>query len=307
MTEKSIKNVGASVKARLLNLAKQLGVEFNRILLLYLQERFLYRLSKSRYKDRFILKGGVLFYGIHQEKAMPTKDIDLLVRNLPNSPNQFLPFVLEIFSIEAQDGIHFQLDSITIDRIVKIAQYEGLRIKFTATLDTAILRLQVDIGFSDKVTPHPIIFEYPVLIGKEKIKLLAYSWESVIAEKVEAIVKLGELNSRMKDFYDIYFLQQQKDLSGTELKIAIKLTFENRETEIEDVREIFSESFIKNKKKQIQWKAFLTKNDFSVTESFKDVMISIRKFIEPIVITIINDKQFQFFWDSSIQSWINRK
>ena len=290
-----------------MNLAKQQGVEFNRILLLYLQERFLYRLSKFRYKDRFILKGGVLFYGMHQERARPTRDIDLLVKNLPNAPDQFLPFIYEIFSIDAQDGIQFLFDSVTIDRIVEKAQYEGLRIKFTATLDTAILRLQVDIGFSDKVFPHPIIFEYPVLIGKERIKLLAYSWESVIAEKFEAIVKLGELNSRMKDFYDIYFLQQQKDFSGKDLKAAIQQTFINRETEIEDGREIFSESFIKNEKKQVQWKAFLKKNALYVTESFKDVMICIRKFLSPIVNAIIHGEQFQVFWDSSRQSWINRK
>ena len=175
MKKQEIKNVAASVRARLLNFAKRQGIDFNRLLLIYIQERFLYRLAKSDYKDQFILKGGVLFYGAYQEKARATKDIDLLAKKLPNDPDRLLSYIKNIISIEAEDGVIFLTDTISGQAISIVAEYEGLRIRFNAKLDTAIIPLQVDVGFSDRIFPQPISFDYPVVLETEPFTLIAYS------------------------------------------------------------------------------------------------------------------------------------
>ncbi|MCD4664332.1 MAG: nucleotidyl transferase AbiEii/AbiGii toxin family protein [Bacteroidales bacterium] len=257
MTEKQIKNIGASLRAKLLNLAKQQGLDFNRMLLLYIQERFLYRLSKSIYKDRFILKGGILFYGAHKEQARSTKDIDLLARNIPNKHELFKKYFKAILSINADDGVTFFCDTITMESISEAAEYVGLRIKFKAKFDTAIINMQIDVGFSDNVIPHSILFEYPMLLANKTIKLTAYSWELVISEKFETILKLGQINSRMKDFFDIYFLQHHRNFKGEQLQSTLELTLKNRSTDIIYYKDIFSDHFRHDPNKIKQWNAFL--------------------------------------------------
>jgi len=164
MTIHKNKNIGASVRARLLNLAKQQGIDFNRMLLLYIQERFLYRLSCSDYMSQFVLKGGILFYGAYQEKARSTKDIDFLAKNIPNRPHIFLRYFKDILSINAEDGVTFLFNTIAVQSIADTADYKGIRIKFKAKLDTATISLQIDVGFNDKIIPHSVMFDYPVLL-----------------------------------------------------------------------------------------------------------------------------------------------
>jgi predicted nucleotidyltransferase component of viral defense system len=285
--KQKIKNIAASVRAKLLNFAKSQDIDFNRMLLIYIQERFLYRLSKSVYKDQFILKGGVLFYGAYQEKARATKDIDLLAKKVPRDSELFISYLKNILSVNSDDGVNFLLDTITSKKISIVAEYEGLRILFKAKLDMAIIPLQVDIGFSDTIFPHPISFDYPTVLETEPVKVIAYSWESIIAEKFEAIIKLGQLNSRMKDFYDVYFLQRNRTFDGTGLQSAINLTLKHRKTDIKYAFDIFTDSFINDSNKQTQWKAFLRKIEIREVIDFRSVIIYLQKFLVPIVSTII--------------------
>ena len=305
MKKKQIKNSAASVRAKLLNKAKQLNLDYNRMLLLYLQERFLYRLSQSQFKDLFILKGGILFYGAFKENGRTTKDIDLLATNVANKESIILKCIQLILSIKTDDGVEFLLNSVKTEKITRDMAYKGIRVKFKAKLDTAIIPLQIDFGFYDRVFPHPIFFEYPCLLQDQSIEILAYSWDSVIAEKLETIIKLGQLNSRMKDFYDIFFLQQQQDFKGTDLQLALSETFKHRKTDIAIFDEIFSESFFNDKNKQRQWNAFLQKLENRPSPSFYQVISAIKVFLKPVVRSIIEVNQLNAKWDCNLQKWIN--
>ena len=301
--KKRIKNIGASVRAKLFNIAKNQGISFNRILLLYIQERFLYRLSKSRYKKKFVLKGGILFYGFHKDKARSTKDIDFLAQNISNDQEKFLSYMQEIISTEADDGIQFS-DQTSIEAIVETAHYEGLRAKLIAKLDTAVQTLQIDIGFSDRILPHPVTLSYPALLDDDSIRLVAYSWESVIAEKFETIVKLGELNSSMRDFYDIYFLLGQQNFKGQNLKHTIQETFKNRKTDIANANLIFSDSFFDNQVKHVQWNAFLRKNELKINITFRDLMLQLKEFLSPSISGNVQETGFYKTWNKKKKIWI---
>jgi hypothetical protein len=172
-------------------------------------------------------------------------------------------------------------------------------------LETAIIPIQIDIGFSDRIFPHPVRFEYPVLLTNESITVMAYSWESIIAEKFEAIIKLGLLNSRMKDFYDIYFLQRHHDFNGETLCSAVALTFKYRKTDIASGGEFFSEAFMNDPKKQKQWQAFQSKVGLATAISFEYVIKTIENFLSPVVAAISNNSKLASKWDCHLQMWIN--
>lgn len=155
---KQIINISASVRRRLSNLSKDLKVDFNRILLLYTQEKFLFRLKHSKYNDNFVLKGGILFYGIFQQKARSTKDLDFLVDGLENKKSKLEKVVSEIISQKVDDGLDFDKSSLSLEEITKDSEHHGLRIKVTALLDKASVVLQLDIGFDDIAFPKPILF-----------------------------------------------------------------------------------------------------------------------------------------------------
>lgn len=286
-----------------MNVARQLSVDFNRILLLYLQERFLYRLARSKYKSSFVLKGGVLFYGAHQMKARPTKDIDFLAINIQNQPESFAKIIEEIIASIANDGVYFDPASLAFERIAPQAAYEDIRCKITAQLDTAKQNLQLDIGFGDVVLPRPAQFEYPVLLESERIVLSAYSWDSVVAEKFEVCVKLSDLNSRMKDFYDLSFLLSNQDFIGNELRGAIAATFQNRRTDLADAAYIFSEAFYNLPDKQKQWLAFLHNIPDQPQIKFSGVVLEIKGFISPLVASILAESDFKRRWNSRARQW----
>jgi len=305
MKTKEVKNIAASVRARLLIKTKQYKLDYNRMLLLYFQERFLYRLSGSEYRTQLILKGGILFYGAHGEQARTTKDIDLLAAKIPNNDASILKCIQNILSVKAEDGVQFLEDTINIEKIAEDAVYEGVRLKFQAKLETAIIPIQIDIGFSDRIFPQAVQFEYPVLLTNEPIRVMAYSWESIIAEKFEAIIKLGLLNSRMKDFYDIYFLQRHHDFNGETLCSAVDLTFKHRKTDISSSGECFSEKFLNDPNKQKQWRAFQRKVGLATVISFEHVIKTIKNFLSPIVEAISNHGKLALKWDCHLQVWIN--
>lgn len=282
MRAKSIKNTAASVRQRLLNQSRNDQRPFNELLQYYAMERFLYRLSRSEHKNRFVLKGAMMLRVWQSPELRPTMDIDFLGRTSNEEP-AITTQIRDILAVTLEtDGLVFNPATIQTKRITEDSDYEGIRVHFRGTLDSAQIHMQIDIGFGDIIFPEPEESELPTLLGFPAPKLLCYSRESAIAEKFEAMVKLGELNSRMKDFYDIWLLSRQFDFSGRKLAEAIRLTFGQRETKIPSVVSAFSKDFIQVK--QVQWTAFHRRLQLAhVPEDFSDVVFAIKDFIEPFV------------------------
>jgi len=281
------KNISASVRQRLLNRAKRDGRPFNELLQYYAMERFLYRLSQSVHADRFILKGALMLRVWRSPELRPTMDIDMLGK----TSNEETDIVLQIRDIlaatVATDGLAFDTNSIQAERIVEDADYDGIRIRFLATLGSAKINMRIDIGFGDIVYPDPEESDLPTLLDFPPPRLLCYSRESSISEKLEAMVKLGVLNSRMKDFYDIWLLSRQFDFDGAKLTEAIRLTFERRGTKLPLEIEAFAEPFIEAKK--TQWTAFCKRlQQDRVPTSFGEVTASLDIFLSPITVALFS-------------------
>lgn len=299
------KNLAASVIGRLKNISKDLNIPFNLTMQLYAQERFLYRLSKSEYKDDFLLKGGLLLYSMEEFKGRPTKDIDFLLKNQDNNSNNIIKLIKEIIKIEAEDGIVFDLTNIKNESIMEGTDYKGQRIKIIALIGNARIYLQVDIGFGDVVVPAPVKIKYPILLDFEQPKITAYSLETVIAEKFNAMVSLALLNSRMKDFYDIHSLMRKKDYQGDILKNSIQKTFKNRNTKIDKSPIIFSDDFQNDPQKIKQWGLFLKRiNEKDI--SYKNIIKNVSDFLEPVYDAIYNENDFSFTWNSKKLKWIKK-
>lgn len=276
-----MKNIAASVRQRLLNRARSDKRPFNELLQYYAMERFLYRLSRSQHADRFILKGALMLRVWQSPEFRPTMDIDMLGRT-NNEESSIIAQVRDVLAIPSQeDGILFDADSIEAERITEDADYAGLRLRFRATLDTARITMQIDFGFGDVIYPGPEEADLPVMLDFPAPRLLCYSRESAIAEKFEAMVKLGTLNSRMKDFYDIWLLSRQFDFEGAGLTEAIRLTFKQRGTIMPREIEAFTDAFADAK--QIQWRAFHRRLGHDhVPASFSDIAEAVGGFLIPI-------------------------
>lgn len=199
----AVKNVGASVHQRLKNASKESKRSFNDLVQYYAQERWLYRLSQSRHENLFILKGALMLVAWRAPILRATRDIDLLART-GNDLESIKSIVSEIYQTEVEeDGVVFDPESVTTIRIAEDADYEGVRASFTGRLTTTQLAMQIDMGFSDVVTPGPVEINYPAILDYPAPVLRAYNRETAIAEKFEAMISLGRLNSRMKDFFDV--------------------------------------------------------------------------------------------------------
>jgi len=182
------------------------------------------------------------------------------------------------------------------------ADYEGVRIRFTGTLDNARVNMQIDVGFGDIIHPEPVEADLPTILDSPVPRLFCYSRESAIAEKFEAMVKLRELNSRMKDFYDIWLLSQQFEFDGAELTEAVRLTFENRATEIPKVIIAFTDEFIKSKDKQ--WAAFHKRlGQNHVPDDFAEIVDRVKAFLQPIILALSSDRSFSARW-SILERWV---
>ena len=229
MKKPASKNVAASVHQRLLNVARETGKPFIEVLQYFAMERLLYRLSCSGHKDSFVLKGALPFRVWDVPDSRATRYIDFLAF-LDNSPENLAAIFREVCSIEGDDGLVFNPDSINARTIKEDADYEGVRVRFRGLLGKAKVTMQVDIGFGDKVHPNVVQADYPVLLDLPAPSLRMYPPETVAAEKVEAMVHLGSLNSRMKDFYDVWRLSQQFEFDDAVLSEAIRQTFDNRGT-----------------------------------------------------------------------------
>ncbi len=289
------RNIPASVRQRLLKLARKEQRPFTELLQYYAMERFLYRLSESIHAARFVLKGAMMMQIWCMSEFRPTKDIDVLGRTASNEAG-IIAQIREILVTDVQaDGLSFDPDTIIAERIIQEAEYKGIRILFRGVLDNARIKMQLDIGFGDVVYPEPRELNLPTLLDYPSPKLLCYSMESTVAEKFEVLVKRGLLNSRMKDFYDIWALSRKFNFRLTPLAKAIRLTFSKRETILPFEIEAFSESF--TEAKQAQWTAFLkrTRQDH-IPASFSEITGAVRTFLLPVVRVILSDRNESNYW-----------
>lgn len=296
--EKEIKNIAASVKERLRNVASQTGKEFQSVIRQYVQERFLFRLSKSVYSKNFILKGALLFVAHDISRNRPTRDIDFLGSAISNEINDIKDAVTEILKIEYEDGITFDAKSVEAENIVEDGDYHGIRIKFYAYMENSKERVQLDIGFGDKMTSGPIEIEFPTLLDFAAPKIKVYSIETAIAEKFEAIVSLQLLTSRMKDFYDISFFAEHYKFKKDILLEAIQSTFNHRSTDVRQRKMIYEDKFKMDEQLQKLWVAFLKRNKLLSDNSFTDVVNKIQSFIEPIF-----DEGSKYNWNHNKWEW----
>ena len=284
------KNIAASVHQRLYNHAKNSGEDFNLLLTRFANERFLYRLSVSDYTDRFLLKGASLFTLWFEHPHRPTRDVDLL--GFGSSEIADVERVFRtICAVEAEDGLRFDAGNVKGSEIKEGQEYRGVRITLTAFLGKARINLQIDVGFGDAVTPPAETVSFPTVLDFPAPRLLAYPKETVVAEKFEAMVKLGMLNSRMKDFWDLQILTGEFDFEGATLQKAIRATFERRQTKFpEGIPLALTEEFSGDKGKQIQWNAFLRKNKLLASSDFKDLIALLGEFFTKII-EAENEKQ----------------
>lgn len=253
-----LKNMGASVRARLLKMSKERGQPFDLLLTRYVLERFLYRLSSTAHRENFVLKGAMLVTTWLENPHRPTRDIDLLGFGA-SQPETILAAFREICAINPDDGVNFDVAGLTIDRNREDLAYGGLRVVTNAQIGGARVRVVIDIGFGDATEPGLNEIEMPVLLEQPAPKLRAYAMETVIAEKFQAMVVLGRANSRMKDFYDNWFLAKAFTFEGDRLASAIAATFERRQTEVPlDVPDALTDAFARDDQKRKQWDAFVS-------------------------------------------------
>jgi hypothetical protein len=292
------RNIGASVRDRLLNKARAEKLDFNLLLTRYALERMLYRLSISDQRDHFLLKGALLFDLWFDVPHRPTHDADFL-----GFGSADIPHVEEIFRsisrIEVEDGIVFQPDSVKAAEIRKEANYAGVRVTLMGLLDSARCPVQIDVGFGDAVVPGPEDVSYPIILpGMPEPQIRAYPRYTVVAEKLEALTSLGMLNSRMKDFFDLWVLAKHSDFDGTVLTRAIAATFERRQTAIPQGLPIgLSDEFINDVQKEKQWQAFLRKNALDPM-SLAVVIADLREFLLPVLSSISARASYDTAWRS---------
>jgi hypothetical protein len=251
------KDVGASVRAQLLHLAREHGDDFQLLLTRYANERLLYRLTQSRHHGSFSLKGATLFTLWTGHPHRTTRDVDLLGVGDP-SEDRIRDIFAELIALEvADDGVVFDVGSLAVGPIREDQEYGGVRIEMLARVTAARVRLQIDVGFGDAVTPPPVRMDLPVLLDFPMPHLLVYPRETVVAEKLDAIVQLGTANSRMKDFYDLFVLAMGFDFDGALLVRAIRATFERRKTPLPvDLPTGLTKGFATDPGKATQWTAF---------------------------------------------------
>ncbi len=261
-----MKDVAASIRARLLNHARAHQLEFQSILTRYGVERLLYRLSVSPHADRFVLKGAQLLRSYATEPHRPTKDLDLLGFGSDATEDVAQVFRGVCAVPVASDGLVFDAHTVTAEVIRETARYGGVRVRLTATLERARIPLQVDVGFGDVVTPATQRITFPVLLDGPAPTLQGYPLATVVAEKLESLTQLGMATSRMKDLYDLWHVLRTFDLPGDDVEAAITRTFHHRATVVEATPVVFTETFWEDTAKQTQWTAFLRRNELQAPD-----------------------------------------
>lgn len=287
---------GASARARLAQLSRERGVEFQLLLSEFAIERMLYRLGASRHADRYVLKGAMLFRLWSSERGRATWDLDLLGHG-PDGVEDVVAVVRDFCEVSVADGIHFDPNSIRGEEIRPEDEYAGVRVRLEAHLAGARIPMQVDVGFGDAVTPEPLRQRYPTLLDHPPPHVLVYPREAVVAEKLEAIVSLGVTNSRMKDFYDIQALASSFPFEAGLLAEAIRATFERRGTPLPSGRPlVLTRAFLAAPERQAQWRAFLRRGRLDAEPDAGALADALDAFLGPPLRALASGEPFAAEW-----------
>lgn len=290
-----------SVKTKLRKYAIEAKITFQEALVYYGLEGTIRRISLTNYADHFVLKGGILLYAVFDRNyGRSTTDIDLLAQKISNRKEEITTVFRKILSLKLDDGIVFDPDSVTVDTITEFKYYHGLHVSAIGYLNRTRVPVNIDIGFGDVVSPKAVTMKFPVIFDGEQPEITAYSLESVISEKLEAIVRNGFLNSRYKDFYDIYLISKSSPFSFAVLREAIVETFENRRTTMTSTSSAFGEEFATYPMHKTRWNAFLKKKKVLVTISLEEVLAEIKRFVFPLLEGTEPDSSV---WNPILERW----
>lgn len=298
MSKRVPTNVAASTRQRLLNLSKEKGEDFTLTLVRYAAERFLYRLSRSSHAEHFILKGALLLATRVDRPYRPTRDIDFLEYG-EASKGALAKAIADIANTEVEDdGLLFDLKTLEVEEIRENQDNGGLRVSMNVMLERARIPLQIDVGYGDAVVPATIELEYRTMLGGATPRVRAYPIETVVAEKVEAIVKLGMSNSRMKDYYDLWLIAGTFSFEGSVLTRAFKATFERRGTELPPDDPIgLTRQFAEAPDNVKRWLAFLDTNGLDdAPKELQRVIDAIRNFVLPPLRAAAEQRPFEQRW-----------
>ena len=297
-------NSVASVKAKLKNLSKETGKNMLEMLTMYGLERTIYRISISRFKENFTLKGGIFLYALYNRNySRVTTDVDLLAQRISNDLGELADVFSEIFAIEADDPLRFDFSTLTVSPITEFKKYHGANVSITAFLDRTKIAVSIDVGFGDVVYPGRVEMVFPVIFNNDAPRIYAYSLCSSVAEKFEAIVSLAYDNSRFKDFYDLYVVSKTHDFDGAELSEAMKETFVNRHTSLSEIV-AFEEGFADDPLRQSRWKSFVTKKKPVLPVTMHEAILQSQSFLGPVAEAVKNGRVMQGKWSHEQQQWV---
>ena len=296
-------DMAASVLARLKNKAKESGKSYQLCLQLFCQEEFLRRLEKSKYTENFVLKGGLFIYSLTDFDSRVTVDVDFLLRKLPNTPEQLKTVLEEIISAETgNDYITFEIKDVTPISVAK--KYAGIGASLVAKIKNTRTPFGIDFGVGDVIVPRQEKRKIPTqLDGFDAPTVNTYSLETTVSEKLDAILSLMEFSSRMKDYYDIYYLANKFDFDGATLTEALEKTFENRghQFTVEQFEQVMT--FGSDSEMQKKWKAFCRKIETKI-DDFDTVLKTIKEFLEKPFISAVGSKEFTEKWSAANGEWI---
>ncbi len=297
----------ASIKDRLKNRSQETNKTMQELLTAYGLERTIYRLSISKYRENFILKGGIFLYAVFDGNfSRATTDIDFLAQKISNDVGNMKEVFAEIFSLETDDPLRFDLNTLEAKTITEFKEYHGVNISIMSFLDRTRIPVSIDIGFGDIIYPNSAEMKFPVVLSDEPPHIFAYSLYSSVAEKFEAVVSLAYDNSRFKDYYDLYVLAAAHEFDGKELTEAVKETFENRHTPISEIA-AFEDGFAEDPLRQSRWKSFVKKKRAMMPLTFGETINMIQKFMGPVADAVKTGKEFGKTWDPEKQVWYQKE
>ena len=298
MTNPQSRDMSASVRRRLMNLARERGEEFQLVLTQFGIERLLYRIAQSPHAGQFVLKGAALFQLWTGQAHRSTRDLDLLGRGEPSIDRLRRSFQDVCSLTVVDDGLTFATDAIQAEKIKEDDEYQGIRLRIDARLGNARIPLQIDVGFGDAVTPGPQAVTYPTLLDFPAPRLNAYPPETAVAEKYQAMVQLGMANSRVKDFYDVWTLARQFEFDGTVLCEAIRTTFQRRRTALPETTPLaLTAEFSTDRNKAAQWDAFLRKGRLIESPPpLEEVVALLASFLTPPTLALVSNDPWSRTW-----------
>lgn len=302
---KIIKDRSASIRGRLLIHSKRSGEEYQRTLTRFAIERLLFRLSQSELRDRYVLKGAMLFVTWPDNVFRPTGDLDLLGHGDPD-PEAITDTFRQICAIESDDGLHFDLASIKVDPVREADEYQGAHVMVNGELAKAIIRVQIDIGFGDHVYPAPRLANFPsILPDLPEATILMYPPETVVAEKFEAMLRFGLANGRIKDFYDIWLTTRIFRFQLTTIVDAVAGTLTRRGNNIPtSMPEAFSQAYAVIAGEKGLWNGFFMRNPPMLTPpAFPALQAQLERFFGPIITGLGNTSIGEGRWDPTLEAW----